>query len=425
MGLTPGSARGSRAGHARRGGVAPLRDLPVIGWLVLAGVAALLQPVLREGAWVMVHLALLGAMTHAVLVWSIFFAQALLKTPEAVDPATHQSSRQAAMIVGVACVIVGVPAGLRPLVAVGAAVVCGCVVWHGVAMIRRLRAALPSRFAVTVRYYVAASACLPVGAVFGVLLARWPASEPFGRYLIAHTMTMLLGWLGLTIMGTLVTFWPTMLRTRVDPRAAARAQQALPIVLAGLALIDAGAVVSLRWMVVVGSAVHLAGVLWWGRALIGPLRTAPPRRAPGVFATAALLWGLVLLGSLVVHVATADSWGAIAGGYQPLTQIAVLGFALQLLTGALSQLIPTVLGGGPRVRSAVDAEFGRLLRLRSVALNAGLVIALSPVPVEVQRTALAVAMVALGLLVPLLLRGIVVGVRGRRRAESASRGEPR
>src|SRR5690625_2353222 len=56
MGLTPGSARGSRAGHARRGGVAPLRDLPVIGWLVLAGVAALLQPVLREGAWVMVHL---------------------------------------------------------------------------------------------------------------------------------------------------------------------------------------------------------------------------------------------------------------------------------------------------------------------------------------------------------------------------------
>src|SRR5699024_10107072 len=192
MGLTPGSARGSRAGHARRGGVAPLRDLPVIGWLVLAGVAALLQPVLREGAWVMVHLALLGAMTYAVLVWSIFFAQALLKTPEAVDPATHQSSRQAAMIVGVACVIVGVPAGLRSLVAVGAAVVCGCVVWHGVAMIRRLRAALPSRFAVTVRYYVAASACLPVGAVFGVLLARWPASEPFGRYLIAHTMTMLL-----------------------------------------------------------------------------------------------------------------------------------------------------------------------------------------------------------------------------------------
>lgn len=362
----------------------------------------------------MVHLALLGAMTHAVLVWSTFFAQALLKTPEAVDPSAHQSIRQAGLVVGVLCVIVGVPAALWPLVVVGATVVGAAVVWHGIAMIRRLRAALPSRFAVTVRYYLAASVCLPVGAVFGVLLARWPANELFGRLLVAHTVTMLLGWLGLTIMGTLVTFWPTMLRTRVDPRAAVLAQQALPIVLAGLVLIDVGALTSLRWIVVAGLIVHLAGVIWWGRALTGPLRAAPPRRAPGVFAAAALVWGLVLLVSLVVHVATASSWGALAGEYLPITLIAVLGFALQLLAGALSQLIPTVMGGGPRVRAAVDAEFGRLLWARIAVLNTGLVVALSPVPVEVTRVALAAVMVTVALLVPLLLSGIIVGVRGRR-----------
>ena len=402
-------------GRPRRGGVLPLRDLPVVLWLLLAAVAAVIQPYLREAVWVMVHLALLGAMTHAVLVWSTFFAQALLKTPESVDPAVHQSLRQAGMVVGVLCVVTGVPLSLWPLVVAGASVVAAVVVWHGIAMARRLRAALPSRFGVTVRYYLAASVCLPVGAVFGVLLARWPASELFGRLLTAHTLTMLLGWLGLTIIGTLVTFWPTMLRTRVDPRAAVLAQQALPIVLAGIVLIDIGALAALQGLVVAGLLVHLLGVIWWGRALVGPFRTAPPRRTPGVFAAAALVWGLVL--ARVPHRARRD--GRLVGRDRrrrtcrsPL--IAVLGFTLQLLTGALSQLIPTVLGGGPRVRAAVDAEFGRLLWFRLAVLNSGLIVALSPVPVEAQRVALAAVMLAVGLLVPLLLRGIIVGVRGRR-----------
>lgn len=397
-----------------RGGVAPLRDFPVVIWLLLAAIAAVIQPVLTESTWVMVHLALLGAMTHAVFVWSTFFAQALLKTPEAVDPRKHQTIRLAVLIGGVACVITGVPAGLWWLVLVGAVIVSVAVGWHAVAMTRRLRAALPSRFAVTVRYYLAAAVCLPVGAAFGVLLARWPASDLFGRLLVAHTLTMLMGWLGLTIMGTLVTFWPTMLRARVHPRAAGLAQQALPVVLAGLVLIIIGALAGVRWMTVAGMVVHLAGVLWWGRGLIGPLRAAPPRRAPALFATAALAWGLVLLVALPLHVAAAESWGGVAGGYLPITTVAVLGFALQLLTGALSQLIPTVLGGGPAVRAAVDAEFARLLRTRFVVLNAGLLVALLPVPSAVGRVALGAAIAAVALLIPLILRGIVVGIRAKR-----------
>ncbi|WP_198393032.1 hypothetical protein [Brevibacterium yomogidense] len=397
-----------------RRGASPLRDFPVVVWLLLAVVAAFIQPVLRESTWVMVHLALLGAMTHAVLVWSTFFAQALLKTPESVDPAAHQTVRLAVLVVGVACVVVGVPSGLWSLVVVGAVIVGAAVAWHGVAMARRLRVALPSRFAVTVRYYLAAAVCLPVGAVFGVLLARWPASDLFGRLLIAHTLTMLVGWLGLTVMGTLVTFWPTMLRTRVDPRAAGLAHQALPVVLTGLGLIIVGALVGLRGLAVAGMVVHLAGVLWWGRGLIGPLRAAPPRRAPALFATGALAWGLVLLVSLPLHVATAESWGGVAGGYLPITTVAVLGFALQLLTGALSQLIPTVLGGGPAIRMAVDAEFARLLLTRFIVLNAGLLVTLLPVPPDVRRGAIGAAMAAVALLIPLILRGIFVGVRAKR-----------
>ena len=112
--------------------------------------------------------------------------------------------------------------------------------------------------------------------------------------------------------------------------------------------------------------------------------------------------------------ATAESWGGVAGGYLPLTTVAVLGFALQLLTGALSQLIPTVLGGGPAVRSTVDAEFSRFLRVRFVVVNAGLLVSLLPVPADVRRVAIGAAMAAVALLIPLILRGIVVGVRAKR-----------
>src|SRR5690606_38288594 len=111
---------------------------------------------------------------------------------------------------------------------------------------------------------LAASICLPVGAAFGVLLARWPAADLFGRLLLSHTVTMLLGWVGLTVMGTLVTFWPTLLRTRVHPLVARRTQQALPVLLAGIALVDAGALADLRWLAVTGLTVHLAATVWWG-----------------------------------------------------------------------------------------------------------------------------------------------------------------
>lgn len=405
----------ARPRPARRG-VAPLRDFPTILWLCIAGVVAVLQPVITESTWLLVHLALLGALSHAMLAWSTFFAQALLKTPESADPPRLQTARFLLLAIGAACVFLGVPGGRWWLVLAGAVIVAAAVAVHSVAMARRLRASLAGRFTVTVRYYLAASICLPVGAAFGVLLARWPAADLFGRLLLSHTVTMLLGWVGLTVMGTLVTFWPTLLRTRVHPLAARRTQQALPVLLAGIALVDAGALADLRWLAVTGLTVHLAATVWWGNTLLRPVLAAPPRRAPGVFAASALVWGLVLLVSLILHVARADSWGHLVGGYLPLTTIAVLGFALQLLTGALSQLVPTVLGGGPAVRAVVDREFDRLTLLRWVLLNGGLLVALLPVPGDVRRIALGVVMATVLTLVPLLLRGIVAGVRAKRAA---------
>jgi nitrite reductase (NO-forming) len=75
-----------------------------------------------------------------------------------------------------------------------------------------------------------------------------------------------------------------------------------------------------------------------------------------------------------------------------------------------------VLGGGPAVRAVVDREFDRLTLVRWVLLNGGLLVALLPVPGDVRRIALAIVMVTVLTLVPLLLRGIVAGVRAKRAA---------
>ena len=153
----------------------------------------------------MVHLVLLGALTHSALVWSTHFTQALLKTPSTLDDRRMQSIRLSLNIIGVLLVLIGVPTSTWPVTLVGAVLVSGAVLWHGVMLHRRLRHSLPGRFRITVRFYLAAAALLPVGAGFGAFLARGLDDDLHGRILLAHTMTMLLGWIGLTVTGTLIT----------------------------------------------------------------------------------------------------------------------------------------------------------------------------------------------------------------------------
>ncbi len=45
------------------------------------------------------------------------------------------------------------------------------VAWHGICLLKQVRRALPSRFGVTIRFYIVA-ALLPLGAAFGALLHR-------------------------------------------------------------------------------------------------------------------------------------------------------------------------------------------------------------------------------------------------------------
>ncbi|GAA1150889.1 multicopper oxidase domain-containing protein [Ornithinicoccus hortensis] len=401
-------------GPAPSRGTWALRDRTAIVWLLAAVVIALVHPFVPESRWLMVHLVLLGALTHSIMVWTHHFAQALLKTPPGLDDRRRQSQRLVLLLVGVATVLVGVPTGWWPVTVTGAVLVTAAVTIHGIQLWRRLRAALPGRFRVTIRYYLCSAACLPVGILFGVLLARGPSAEWHGRFLLAHTMLNVLGWIGLTVTGTLVTLWPTMLRTRMDDRAEHQATRALPVLVTALVVLTGGALLDVRVASAAGLVLYAVGLVVWGRALVRPARTRPPREFATASVGAALVWWVVGIGWLAGATLTSADWTELTTGFGPITAVLVVGFAAQLLPGALSYLIPSVLGGGPSVVRAGQRWFDRWGTARLVVINLGLPLCLLPVPSAVRVTVSALVLVALAAFIPLMLAGAAASVRAKR-----------
>lgn len=397
-----------------------LRDYAVVGWFVAAIIVSIAHRWIPEATWLMIHLIALGAVTHAIMVWSAHFTSALLKTREDERGRRLTNLRLGGLAAGSLLVFIGVPTALWWLVVVGATIVSAAVGWHAVVLVRDLRRALPGRFRICIRYYIAAACWVPVGAGLGAALAfglddRWHAN-----LLVAHSMTMLLGWVGLTVVGTLVTFWPTVLRTRMDDRAERLAKEALPILIVALVVVIVGAALGVRAVSAVGILGYAVGLVWFGRCLVAPARRRPPREFASASILAAALWSCVALILTSVHVAFADDI-ALATDYPMLASIWVVGFLLQLVTGALSYLIPSVLGGGPRVVRAGGAWFNKGAALRLVIINGGLVVWLFPLPSWAKVTVSLVVLAALAAFVPILIGGIRASVKEKR---LAMQGEP-
>lgn len=395
-----------------------MRDRPAVFWLVAAVVISLIHPFVPGSIWLMVHLVLLGALTHAAMVWSTHFTQTLLKTRDSIDPRNQQNVRLWVLFAGVTLVLVGVPANWWWLTLVGATTISAAVIWHGWAIWRRLKVALPGRFRITIHYYLAAAAAVPVGATFGILLARELGDAWHGRLLVAHSLTMLLGWIGVTVTGTLVTLWPTMLRTRMDDRAEALARQALPMLVASWLVIAVAASFGLRWIALLGLVGYLAGLAWWGRSLWRPARKAGLRSFATMSVAAALCWGVVSLALIAVELITADNWKQFTANYEKVAGLAAAAFGVQLLTGALSYLIPSVLGGGPSVVRAGQAWFDRWATFRVTAINLGVLLWLLPVGAWVKVAVSSAVLLVMVWFVPLMFRGIRAANKAKAQLEA-------
>src|SRR5699024_9210916 len=81
------------------------RDIPVVIWLVFLLIVVGAHPGLPVARWLMIHLLVLGAVSHSILVWSQYFAQALLHTPTSPDDRRSQSIRLGLINTGTLVVI--------------------------------------------------------------------------------------------------------------------------------------------------------------------------------------------------------------------------------------------------------------------------------------------------------------------------------
>ncbi len=391
-----------------------LRDLPLLGWLAAAAVVAIAHRWLPDANWLMLHMVLLGALTHSIIVWSFHFAQTLLRSPASPRDARWQTTRLGLVTGGAAAVLVGVPTDWWLLTLAGGLAVATAAGWHGLALWHMLRKALPARFQVTVRYYLWAAASLVLGAGLGVTLA-WGWPDPWhGRLLVAHALANVLGWVGLTLTGTLLTLWPTLLRTRLDPTAERWTRQALPVLTSAIAVAVGGALVGIGLIAGLGVLAYLSGLLLWGRGLWHPLRKSPPREFGPASVAVGLLWmvfGLTWAGWLL---ATAPDWQVVREGFIWPAAVLGAGFGVQVLTGALSYMLPSVLGGGPSVVRAGQAGFNRAGAFRLIAINGGLVLWLMPTPSWVKVTGSLLALFAAASFLPLMVLGVRASVAARK-----------
>jgi nitrite reductase (NO-forming) len=391
-----------------------MRDYPLVAWLLAALVLATVHRWIADAAWLLLHIVLLGALTQGIVVWSWHFAQTLLHASDTHGGRRHQTWRLALLNAGAILVLVGVPTHLWWVTLVGAAIVALAAAWHGWALWRMLRSALPGRFRVSVHYYLGSAASLVLGAGLGTWLAFLDDGPLHGRVLVAHALTNTLGWVGLTLTGTLLTLWPTMLRTRMDERADRWTRRAFPIFAAALLVAVSGALLGWSWLAAGGVGVYLVGLAFWGRGLWGPVR----RRRPSEFAPASVAAGIAWLTIAVAWMgwilASTSDWPRIDDAFVWPAATLAIGL-LQVLLGASSYLLPSVLGGGPSVVRAGQTWLNRWWLARVAVLNVCVLLWLLPTPSPVKSAAAILGIFAAALFVPLM----IVGVRASLRARSA------
>ncbi|BDZ39368.1 hypothetical protein [Microbacterium suwonense] len=392
---------------AKNRGFWPMRDIPTLVWLLLTIVAAVAHRALPMPGWLMLHLLLLGAVTHAILVWSQYFSFALLRSRATDADRRTQTIRLILSNAGAAVIIAGVVTHIWPVTLVGAAALIAAVVWHGISLIGRARRSMPGRFGRTIRYYIASAALLTIGAALGAWLAR---GDGAANLVLAHAFLNVLGWIGLTVAGTVVTLWPTILRTRADEHAASGAARALPLLAAGVVVAATGAALAQLLVVAVGLLAYLAGLVIIGISLFRAARQKAPRSFAALSVGMALVWwagavAMIAVGAVVAFIAGAG-FDALAALVDQVVPYLAAGFAAQVVVGALSYLIPVVLGGGPTPVRVGTTGFDALGPLRVTTANVALAVCALPVSSLMRVSASILYLIAMASFLVVMLRAM-------------------
>ena len=376
---------------SERPGARPRRqrtDRLTTAWILAALATSALtlttRGVLPQPLWTSIHVLTLGVLTSSVLQWSWYFTRALLHLPSTDRRSGRDATvRMVAFHTALVWLVAAMWTGQVGGTIVGAGAIGTITAWHGLALVRAARGRLAGRFAAVIRYYVAAAAFLVVGCILAGFLtvAMFDASAPEwllaarDGLTLAHALVNLGGWIGLSIAGTVVTLGPTILRTRIDPGALNDAVAALPALVAGIVV--AAAAAAAGWLPGVGIgllAFTAAATIGIGIPLARTARAAGPTTFAGWTVGSGLGWTVLGIVAVAGNAFVATDAAALRDATLPWLTLLGAGGILQVLVGALSYLMPVVIGGGPGPVRAGMATLETAWPTRTALRNAALVL---------------------------------------------------
>jgi hypothetical protein len=326
---------------------------------------------LPGGRWLAVHLFTLGALTNVVVAFSQHFGRTVTRATD-----ERWLWQQIVMNIGAVLVLAGIPTGVRWATAAGATTVTAVVLASYRRLRRMRRQAVGARFGWIARIYERAHGAFIHGATLGLLLGVGALNGAwYGTGRMAHLHVNVLGWGGLTLLGTLVFFGPTVVRARIEDGAEARAATALARGTTGLTLavlllasgIGGTAGTGLRLLAATGLGVYAWAVTVVCLPVIRVALAAKPSAARLPLVWLCLWFQAVAWGDVVV-VAFGRSRLLDALGVAALT-----GVLAQAIATALTYVAPMLRGATRTGRDRILARFERGGMARTIAYNAGVV----------------------------------------------------
>lgn len=344
--------------------------------------------------WAIVHSFTLGVVTTAILTYSLHFAEALTRQPT--------SSYQPIMVrislvqVGLIVLLLDTTTGTWSMLSdIGATLVTIVVGWHLWVIFRMLRTSLSTNFAATVPFYLAALAFLITAVVVAVVASHGVGD--YTRMIAIHSRLTIWGFAWLTVLGTIMTLLPTLTSTKIPPQVMKRCTFALALHSGGL--IAACGFYAASWNTWAGISqlfMVVAAVLIMQPLLAGIFAKNQRLRAAAISVMAGVIWLVALCAADAVCVGLGQETREITRALAP----AFLGAGLlQLVTGVLLHLLPTLRGGGNHVVTAARqyADLGGWARLGLINFGAVLTL-ISPSQVPASTAVQAgLILIALGI----------------------------
>jgi len=339
-------------------------------WLTLAALSLLLPEADRIGVWLPLHLALAGAVSTAISGAMQNFVLALTASPAPPEPVVV--AQFVLVTAGAAAIALDRVLGHELGVALGGTLfLLGMALLGWIVLLARRRS-LQRRHTLPIAMYAAAIVAILVGGTFGALVGGGAVGgETWFGLRQAHMTMNLLGWISLTIAGTLITFLPTVLRIRMPSW---HGWATVGLLVGGLGAIATGLATRLGPLAGAGGVAYAVGALGVAWLVVKVMRM--PRTWPVPIAAKHLLLAVAWfeVGAIALAVALVRGLGAFAAFREPFLAIFALGWALQTLLGAWLYLLPMARPGHPdeRRRQLSAIELGRVVQLLS--LNAGVLL---------------------------------------------------